>query len=260
MHWGHCPALGAGQGKGQTGRKGSGAVFFNDPGGGGALAPLKFFQSDSQSQQFFKNQPVPRCFQRFCIGRKVDVAHGRVQIFQTVFFPQGGGQGVRQRCHVCQGVVYRPGDQVCIQAAGLGVNGVDPPCGERFNLGCAHLHGGEVALYLAQQQVVLVHTQLLCQEFGVEQGYMDQSLPIGKIRFVEGHALADQVGAHGGYHGGLHAHSCALRRLGGRGGHAPVLIGARIIAHQVPHDKYAQLMKKPGSFVANTFQVLNIAF
>ena len=142
----------------------------------------------------------------------------------------------------------------------MGVNGVDPPCGERFNLGCAHLHGGEVALYLAQQQVVLVHTQLFCQEFGVEQGYMDQRLPIGKIRFVEGHALADQVGAHGGYHGGLHAHSCALRRLGGRGGHAPVLIGARIIAHQVPHDKYAQLMKKPGSFVANTFQVLNIAF
>ena len=66
-------------------------------------------------------------------------------------------QGVRQRRHVCQGVVYRLGDQVCIQAAGLGVNGVDPPGGERFNLGCAHLHGGEVALYLAQQQVVLVH-------------------------------------------------------------------------------------------------------
>lgn len=87
MHWGHCPALGAGQGKGQTGRKGCGAVFFNDPGGGGALAPLKFFQSDSQGQQFFKNQPAPRCFQRFCIGRKVNVAHGRVQVFQTVFFP-----------------------------------------------------------------------------------------------------------------------------------------------------------------------------
>ena len=64
---GHCPALGAGQGKGQTGRKGCGAVFFNDPSGGGALAPLKFFQSDSQGQQFFKNQSVPGRFQRFCI-------------------------------------------------------------------------------------------------------------------------------------------------------------------------------------------------
>ena len=38
------------------------------------------------------------------------------------------------------------------------------------------------------------------------------------------------------------------------------LQSSRIISHQVPHDKYAQLMKKPGSFVANTFQVLNIAF
>ena len=246
----HHPPLGAGEGEGQQrlklcqGRapeRRSRRLF--PPG-------TQQRQAAGKGKQLFEDQPPPGLLQRGLALRKVDAAAGAGRAAQAVIPQHLRRQAlrrlVRARLHAAQGQSCQ---QVVGDPFGQGVDRQDAP-GEAAAL-CplegrvGHAPGSGAPLHGPVENIILPGAQGVSDIILIKKGDRGRAGVVCDTHLGQGQALADAGKAGRLGHYGPDAHRYPLRGLAELHGPPPVLIGAGIVAQQIPYGPQPQFLQAP---------------